>query len=93
MSVKPTYYKVMWHNCNRCRTHYTSEAPHLRAYLCDECWNAIPHFQVKSVQTVQRKVLKGPTHNKKDFKWKEIILYSIGNLICLGVIAYYLWFR
>ena len=89
MSVKPTYYKVMWHNCSRCHTHYTSEAPHLRAYLCDECWNAIPHFQVKNVQ----KIKKGSTHNTKDFNWKEIILYSIGNLICLGVIAYYLWFR
>ena len=89
MSVKPTYYIVMWHNCSRCHTHYTSEAPHLRAYLCDECWNAIPHFQVKNVQ----KIKKGSTHNTKDFNWKEIILYSIGNLICLGVIAYYLWFR
>ena len=84
----------MWHNCNRCRTHYTSEAPHLRAYLCDECWNAIPHFQVKNVVAAgQRKVSKGPTYKAKDFNWKEIILYSIGNLICLGVIAYYLWFR
>ena len=89
MTVKPTYYKVMWHNCSRCHVHYTSEAPHLRAYLCDECWNAIPHFQVKNVQ----KIKKGSTHNTKDFNWKEIILYSIGNLICLGVIAYYLWFK
>ena len=86
--MKPTYYKVMWHNCNRCKTHYTSEAPHLRAYLCDECWNAIPHFVAKTP-----KIKKGPTYKTKDFNWKEIILYSIGNLICLGVIAYYLWFR
>ena len=85
---KPPYYKVMWHNCNRCKTHYTSEAPHLRAYLCDECWKAIPHFQVKNVQSV-----KGPTYKTKDFNWKEIILYSIGNVICLGIIAYYLWFK
>ena len=35
--MKPTYYKVLWHNCNRCKTHYTSEAPHLKAYLCDDC--------------------------------------------------------
>jgi hypothetical protein len=88
--VKPTYYKVLWHNCNRCKTHYTSEAPHLKAYLCDECWRAIPHFQVKSVQTVQRKVMK---KKNKDIDWGTIILYSIGNLICLGVIAYYLWFK
>ncbi len=89
MSVKPTYYKVMWHNCVKCRTHYTSDAPHVRAYLCDECWNSMPHYKAQNVQ----KVKNYPTHNKNDFNWKEIILYSIGNLICLGVIAYYLWFR
>ena len=88
--MKPTYYKVLWHNCNRCKTHYTSEAPHLKAYLCDDCWTAIPHFQVKSVQTVQRKVMK---KKNKDINWGTIILYTIGNLICLGVIAYYLWFK
>jgi len=90
---KPPYYKVLWHKCHRCYTHYTSEAPHLRAYLCDECWNAIPHFQVKNVQKVQRKVMKGPTHNQKDFTIGEILLYTVGNLLCLGVIAYYLWFK
>jgi len=87
--MKPTYYNVLWHNCNRCKTHYTSEAPHLKAYLCDDCWRAIPHFQVKSVQTVQRKVMK----KNNDINWGTIILYTIGNLICLGVIAYYMWFK
>ena len=91
--MKPTYYKALWHNCNRCKIHYMSEHPHLKAYLCDECWKAIPHFQVKSVQSVQRKVMKGPTYKAKDFNWKEIILYSIGNLICLAVIGYYLWLK
>ena len=86
---KPQYYKVLWHNCVKCRTHYTSDAPHVRAYLCDECWNSMPHYKVANVQ----KVKQGPTYNKKDFNWKEIILYSIGNLICLAVIGYYLWFR
>ena len=88
--MKPTYYKVLWHNCNRCKTHYTSEAPHLKAYLCDDCWGAIPHFQVKSVQTVKRKVMN---KKDKDIDWGTIILYTIGNLICLGVIAYYLWIK
>ncbi len=89
-SVKPPYYKVMWHNCNRCRTHYTSEAPHLRAYLCDECWNAIPHFHVKNVQTVQKKVMP---KKKNNINWKTLTLYIIADIICIGVIAYYLWFR
>ena len=66
-----------------------SEEPHLKAYLCDECWKAIPHFQVKSVQAVQRKVIK----KNKDINWGTIMLYTIGNLICIGVIAYYLWVK
>tara|TARA_R100000353_G_scaffold131812_1_gene93499 strand:- start:103 stop:375 length:273 start_codon:yes stop_codon:yes gene_type:complete len=44
-SVKPTYYKAMWHNCVRCKIHYMSEEPHLKAYLCDECWTTIPHYK------------------------------------------------
>ena len=66
-----------------------SDEPSLRAYLCDECWNAIPHYHVKNVQTVQRKVMR----KNNDIEWGTIILYTIGNLLCLGVIAYYLWFK
>ena len=84
---KPDYYKVMWHNCNRCRTHYTSDAPHIRAYLCDECWNAIPHYQVKTTKT---KVVK---NKKKDIDWATIALYTLGNICCLIVIGYYLWIK
>ncbi len=83
---KPTYYKVLWHNCNRCRTHYTSDAPHIRAYLCDDCWSAIPHFTVKAKPVIKQKKVKG-------YSWKEIALYTIGNLLCLTVIGYYLWFK
>ena len=91
--MKPTYYKALWNNCHRCKIHYMSEEPSIRAYLCDECWNSIPHFQVKNVQAVQRKVMKGPTHNATDFTIGDILLYTVGNLLCLMVIGYYLWFR
>ena len=84
MTIKPPYYKVLWHKCNRCFTHYTSEAPHLRAYLCNECWNAIPHFTVKK-QVVQKK--------KDEWDWATIALYTLGNLCCLTVIGYYLWLK
>jgi hypothetical protein len=84
MTVKPPYYKVLWHKCNRCFTHYTSEAPHLRAYLCNDCWNAIPHFTVKK-QVVQKK--------KDEWDWATIALYTLGNLCCLIVIGYYLWLK
>lgn len=87
--MKPTYYKALWHNCNRCRIHYMSDDPQLKAYLCDDCWSSIPHYHVKSVQTVQRKVMK----KNNNIEWGTIILYTIGNLLCLGIIAYYLWFK
>lgn len=85
--MKPTYYKALWQNCNRCKIHYMSEEPHLRAYLCDECWNSIPHFVVKSPQ-IKRKVVK----KQQGYTWGEIALYTVGNLLCLMVIGYYLFF-
>ena len=84
--------KAIWHNCQMCRIHYMSEYPHLRANLCDECWNSIPHMKV-----VMPKVKKGPTHNLphilRDISLAEILLYTLGNLLCLVVIGYYLWFK
>jgi len=51
-----------------------AEQPHLRAYLCDECWNSVPHFVVK----------KTPVPKKKDeWSWATIALYTLGNLCCL----------
>ena len=85
--------KAIWHNCNKCKIHYMSEYPHLRAYLCDECWNSIPHMKVVNMP----KVKKGPTyklpHILRDISPTEIMLYTVGNLICLIIIGYYLWFK
>jgi len=64
-----------------------SEEPHLRAYLCDECWNSIPHFVVKAPQ-IKRKIVK----KQQGYTWGEIALYTLGNLLCLMVIGYYLFF-
>ena len=66
-----------------------SEEPHIRAHLCDECWNSIPHMKIINMP----KVKKGPTHTSKDFTLGDILLYTVGNLTCLVVIAYYLWFK
>jgi hypothetical protein len=68
-----------------------SEHPHIRAYLCDECWNATPHFKVGNMKPL--KVSKGPTHTLRDFSVGEILLYTVGNLLCVMAIGYYLWFR
>ena len=87
--MKPNYYNVLWHNCNRCKTHYTSEEPHLKAYLCDDCWTTLPHFKT------QVSIAKRPTKKtgRSDYSLRDILLFSIGNVLCLGVIAYYLWFK
>jgi len=66
-----------------------SEEPHLKAYLCDECWNSMPHYKLDEV-TPQRPE-KGPTYTGPE--WREIILYTIGNLLCLAIVVYYLWFK
>ncbi len=92
---RPPYYEALWHNCHKCRIHYMSEQPHIRAYLCDECWNSMPHYKVDHIKS--QKVKKGPTHKLphilRDISLTEIMLYTVGNLICLVVIAYYLWLR
>ncbi len=91
--MEPIKVKALWHNCNMCKIHYMSEEPHIRAYLCDECWNSIPHFQVKNVRAVQKKAMKVSKEKSKDYTMGDILLYTAGNLLCLIVIGYYLWFK
>ncbi len=83
--------KAIWHNCNRCKIHYMSEEPHIRAYLCDECWFSLPHYSASKMYKTPQKPDKGPTYNGVELR--EIVLYTIGNLICMAIIAYYLWFK
>jgi len=82
-TVKPSYYKVLWHKCNRCYTHYTSEAPHLRAYLCDECWKALPHFRAqqpkKEIKMKQKNIIPAEA-------W--VLFYFIVGILLLGWSVY-----
>jgi len=96
ITVKPTYYKALWHNCNKCKIHFMSEQPHLKAYLCDACWDKMPKYVVKKKPVMKNKV-------KAEKRWKElsdldwpfeyILLYILGCSLCLLTIAYYLWFK
>ena len=88
--MKPKYYEALWHNCSKCHIHYMSEHPHLRAYLCDECWNSMPHYKVDMVKS--QKPNKGPTFLwlEGEFSWTYIALYTLGCMISLAVIGYYL---
>jgi len=51
----------------------------------------MPHYKMGSIKPT--KVKRGPTYNIKDFTIGDILLYTVGNLICLGVVVYYLWFK
>ena len=91
ITVKPTYYKALWHNCNKCKIHFMSEFPHATAYLCDECFNSMPHYRTKVKK--QQQVKKGPTYAWLDTDWplSYIIAYIWGCSMCLLIIAYYLF--
>ena len=86
--LTPPYYKALWHNCSKCKIHYMSESPHIRAYLCDECWNSMPHYKV-DIKKMQ-KPDKGPTH---DINLLGLLLYVLGCSLCILIIAYYLWVK
>ena len=70
-----------------------SEEPHLRAYLCDECWGSMPHYRVDKNIKNQQKPNKGPTYELGEWGWIGVLLYILGCSICLGIIAYYLWWK
>ena len=91
--MKPQYYKALWHNCTKCRIHYMSEQPNLKAYLCDECWNSMPHYRTKNVVKAQQKPMRGPTYELRSQDLIGVLLYILGCSICLGIIAYYLWWK
>jgi hypothetical protein len=65
-----------------------SEQPHIRAYLCDDCWNKTPHFKVGKQPT--KKTLDAPI---SDWPLTWILLYTTGCIMCCVVIAYYLIFK
>ena len=92
MSIKPIVVETFWHNCSNCKIHYMSESPHIRAYLCDECWFSMPHYKTKIKE--QQKPDRGPTYEwwtGTDWPLSWIIAYIWGCSMCLLIIAYYLF--
>ena len=64
------------------------------AELCPDCWKYLPHYRLKdgSIKTKEKLGIELP-HILKDITFPEVLLYVIGNGLCLLVIAYYLWFK
>ena len=82
--IKPEYYEALWHNCNICKIHYMSEEPHLKAYLCDECWGSVPHFVVQTKKEKKMKPIEWTT-------W--IALYTSMVLVVIAITGYQLWLK
>ena len=70
-----------------------SEEPNLKAYLCDECWNSMPHYRTKNVVKAQQQPMRGPTYDLRSRDLIGALLYILGCSICLAIIAYYLWWK
>ena len=70
-----------------------SEAPHLKAYLCDECWNKIPHYRVDNLKSKQMK--KKTTIDSPMSEWPMvwIALYTTSCILLIAVIGFYLWLK
>ena len=64
-----------------------SEQPHIRAYLCDDCWNKTPHFKVKAKKPV---TIDSPM---SDWPMVWIALYTTSCMILTAIIGYYLWIK
>ena len=43
-----------------------SDEPHLRAYLCDDCWNKVPHFIVAKPKVKKQMNKKEEEDSRKD---------------------------
>ena len=82
-----------------------SEAPHLKAYLCDECWNKIPHFKVDNLKSKKMKkkiphfVIKAQKKEvtidspMSDWPMVWIALYTTSCIVLMTIIGVHLWLK
>ena len=56
-----------------------SESPHTKAYLCDECWNKLPHYRVDNLKSKKMK-----KENKEEWTQLEWVIYIWACLIVMS---------
>jgi hypothetical protein len=70
-----------------------SEAPHLKAYLCDECWNKIPHFKVDNLKSKKMKKKITIDSPMSDWPMVWIALYTTSCIVLMTIIGVHLWLK
>ena len=81
-----------WQKCVRCNVYFDQPNYLATAELCPDCWKFLPHYKLTK-GSIKTKEKSGIPHILKDVSFTEILLYVIGNGLCLLIIAYYLWFK
>ena len=70
-----------------------SEAPHTKAYLCDECWNKLPHFKVDNLKSKKMKKKITIDSPMSDWPMVWIALYTTSCIVLMTIIGVYLWLK
>jgi hypothetical protein len=70
-----------------------SESPHTKAYLCDECWNKLPHFKVDNLKSKKMKKKITIDSPMSDWPMVWIALYTTSCMVLTAIIGYYLWLK
>ena len=70
-----------------------SEAPHIKAYLCDECWNKLPHFKVDNLKSKKMKKKITIDSPMSDWPMVWIALYTTSCIVLMTIIGVYLWIK
>jgi hypothetical protein len=70
-----------------------SESPHTKAYLCDECWNKLPHFKVDNLKSKKMKKKITIDSPMSDWPMVWIALYTTSCIVLMTIIGVYLWLK
>lgn len=84
-----------WQRCVRCNVYFDQPNYLATAELCPDCWKYLPHYRLKdgSIKTKHQEAKIGLPHILRDVTLQEVLLYTVGNGLCILIVIYYLWFK
>jgi len=85
-----------WQKCVRCNVYFDQPNYLATAELCPDCWKYLPHYRLNpdgAIKTQGKKTGIELPHILKDITFPELLMYVVGNGICLLIVIFYLWFK